>query len=136
MEIIFIYVSDVDNLVVDSVWKIVVSFSIGLTDDFEVNLNVLVSVAGGAILHLVVVRIINQKSVDTTVLIPFVKSRILCRKELFCSVVADFLILDSLEVIRIGRNYFEYCPWICIEYLWSMLILHRWIVDFEAKVIS
>ena len=62
----------------------------GLTDDFEVNLNVLVSVAGGAILQLVVVRIINWKSIDTTVLIPFVKLRILCRKELFCSVVADF----------------------------------------------
>ena len=64
-------------------------------------MNVLVSVAGGAILHLVVVRIINQKSMDTTVLIPFVKSRILCRKELFCSVVADFLILDSLEVFEL-----------------------------------
>ena len=76
MEIIFIYVSDVDNLVVDSVWKIIVSFSIGLTDDFEVNLYVLVSVAGGAILQLVVVWIINWKSIDTTVLIPFVKLRI------------------------------------------------------------
>ena len=49
-----------------------------------------ISVAGGAILQLVVVRIINWKSIDTTVLIPFVHCVLLVMKELLCSVVEDF----------------------------------------------
>ena len=50
---LFIY-SDVNNFVVVSICKIIVSFNIVLTDDSEVNLYIFfMSVAGGAILQLI-----------------------------------------------------------------------------------
>ena len=87
---LFIY-SDVNNFVVVSTCKIIVSFHIVLIDDSEVNLYFSHECCGWR--HLTayyVVRMNNRKSIDTTVWSRLLNCVFLCRKELLCSVVEDF----------------------------------------------
>ena len=131
---LFIY-SDVNNLVVVSICKIIVSFSIGLTDDFEVNLYIFDKCRGWR--HLTaycVVWIINWKSIDTTVLIPFVNCVLLFMKELLCSVVEDLwyyrLILQKfvkldVTILSIVLGYVSSTYGPCWYYIGGKLILKR-----------
>ena len=125
----------VNNLVVASICKIIVSFYIGLTDDFEVNLYIFDKCRGWR--HLTaycVVWIINWKSIDTTVLIPFVHCVLLLMKELLCSVVEDFwyyrLILQKfvkldVTILSIVLGYVSSTYGPCWYYIGGKLILKR-----------